>query len=105
MGSPISDITKRQVQCKSFVKFLLLKLRVSFFSTFHSYWICTLNNRLKCKQRVIIDKDKEYNIKMKGNGHNHLIEQYSLLKNNLTKTEDRGVSMLLKPEDDVYEIN
>lgn len=35
------------------------------------YWICTLTNKYKCKQRVIADKANPYNVRFKGPGHNH----------------------------------
>jgi hypothetical protein len=40
------------------------------------YWICTLSNKLKCKQRVIAEKEKPYAIRFKGKGHNHDLSDY-----------------------------
>lgn len=40
------------------------------------YWICTLSNKLKCKQRVIAGKGKPFHIRFKGPGHNHDIKDY-----------------------------
>lgn len=42
------------------------------------YYICTLSNKLKCKQRVIAEKDKPYSIRFKGKGHNHGLIDYSI---------------------------
>lgn len=35
------------------------------------YWICTLSNKYKCKQRVIAEIGKPFNVRFKGPGHNH----------------------------------
>lgn len=40
------------------------------------YWICTLSNRYKCKQRVIAEKGKPYGVRFKGPGHNHSLYDY-----------------------------
>lgn len=40
------------------------------------YWICTLANKLKCKQRVIAEKSEPVNIRFKGPGHNHTAAEY-----------------------------
>lgn len=65
------------------------------------YWICTLASKLKCKQRVIAEKDKPYSIRFKGKGHNHDLADYLRLsrsrsnlanalvrKENIVKTSD-----------------
>lgn len=44
------------------------------------YWICTLSNRLKCRHRVIVEKDKPYAICFKGKGHNHDVSDYQQLQ-------------------------
>lgn len=49
------------------------------------YWICTLSNKLKCKQRVIAEKDKPYSIRFKGKGHNHDLADYQFLFRNRKK--------------------
>lgn len=43
------------------------------------YWICTLSNKLKCKQRVIAEKDNPFKIRFKGPGHNHSLLDYQSL--------------------------
>lgn len=53
------------------------------------YWICTLSNKLKCKQRVIADKEKPYSIRFKGKGHNHDLSDYMQL--------NRGRGNLINP--------
>lgn len=40
------------------------------------YWICTLNNKHKCKQRVISERENPFAIKFKGPGHNHGSDEY-----------------------------
>ena len=40
------------------------------------YFICTLSNKLRCKQRVIAEKGKPYSIRFKGQGHNHGLDEY-----------------------------
>lgn len=40
------------------------------------YWICTLANKWKCKQRVIAEKRKPFSIRFKGPGHNHSLLDY-----------------------------
>lgn len=40
------------------------------------YWICTLSNKMKCKQRVIAEKGRPFNVRFKGAGHNHTIDEY-----------------------------
>lgn len=52
------------------------------------YWICTLSNKLKCRQRVIAEKDKPYTIRFKGKGHNHDLAEYLNLSRNRKKHED-----------------
>lgn len=42
------------------------------------YYICTLSNKLRCKQRVIAEKDKPYSIRFKGKEHNHGLLDYSI---------------------------
>lgn len=43
------------------------------------YWICTLSNKYKCKQRVIAEMGKPFNIRFKGPGHNHSLRDYQSL--------------------------
>lgn len=44
------------------------------------YWICTLSNKYKCKQRVIAERGKQFNIRFKGPGHNHDLSEYQNLQ-------------------------
>lgn len=52
------------------------------------YWICTLSNKLKCKQRAIAEKDKPYSIRFKGKGHNHALTEYQCVTRIKKKCEE-----------------
>lgn len=52
------------------------------------YYICTLNNKLRCKQRVIVERDKPFVIKFKGKSHCHDLDAYGplpLIRNIMTE--------------------
>lgn len=51
------------------------------------YYICTLSNKLKCKQRVIVEKGKPYKIRFKGPGHNHSRLAYCGPRTNITSLQ------------------
>lgn len=51
------------------------------------YYICTLNNKLRCKQRVITERNKPYSIRFKGKGHNHGLQDYASASKSSSKMD------------------